>query len=385
MSRAGPLFFIVAGEASGDALAAGLIRQLRNHFPEAEFVGVAGPRMEAAGCASLAAIESLSLFGISEVIGQIPRLLRLRNRLYRAAKRLRPDVFVGVDVPEFNTRLEQRLRGLGITTVHYVCPTVWAWRVNRVRAIRQSVDLLLAIFPFEPDFLAEHGIPATFVGHPLADEPPTHANKAAARAALALDSQARWVGLLPGSRGAEASRLGKRFLAAARWLAQRDPSLRFVVPLANDRVRALFEADLAAFPDLDVVRVAGQARAVMQAADVLLVASGTATLEALLANTPMVVAYEVSPVNYWIARLLKLIKTDLVSMPNLLAGRRLVPELLQQDAQAPMLGAWLYRLLHSASARLEQTDGFAAIHENLARDADASAAAVIARLVETRH
>lgn len=384
MTRRAPVFSLVAGEVSGDVLAAGLIRELRKRYPEARFMGVTGPCMVAEGCESLADIGALSLFGVSEVIGQIPRLLRLRQRLYREIKNRRPDAFIGVDAPAFNTRLEERVRQAGIVTVHYVCPTAWAWRSGRTREIRRAVDLMLAIFPFEPDFFAAHDIPVTFVGHPLADELPVHSNPDAARAALGLDRHARWIGLLPGSRGAEVSRLGPLFLDVARWLRRRDPSVRFIAPMANARVRQRFEADLDRFPDLDVVLVDGRSREVMRAADALLVASGTATLEALLAKTPMVVAYELSAANYWIARGLDLIKTEFVSMPNLLAGRRLVPELLQTDAQVPMLGAWLYRLLHSPAARAEQVDAFEAIHAGLARDADARAAEAVVELLESR-
>ncbi|WP_109994415.1 lipid-A-disaccharide synthase [Salinisphaera sp. LB1] len=384
MARRAPVFFIVAGEVSGDVLAAGLIRELRRRYPEARFLGVTGPRMVAEGCESRADIDALSLFGVSEVIGQIPRLLRLRQRLYREVTRCRPDVFIGVDAPAFNTRLEQRVRRAGIATVHYVCPTAWAWRAGRTRGIRRAVDLMLAIFPFEPAFFAAHDIPVTFVGHPLADALPAHPDAAAARQALDMDRDAHWVGLLPGSRGAEVSRLGPRFLAVARWLRRRDPGLRFIAPMANARARQRFEADLEDFPDLDVRLVDGRSREVMRAADALLVASGTATLEALLAKTPMVVAYELSPVNYWIARGLDLIKTEFVSMPNLLAGRRLVPELLQTDAQVPMLGAWLYRLVHSPAARAAQIDAFEAIHAGLARAADTRAAEAVAGLIEAR-
>lgn len=379
-----PVFFLVAGEDSGDALAAGLIRELRRRYPSARFIGVTGPRMAAEGCESIADVSELSLFGVAEVIAHIPRLLRLRRRLYRDVLRLRPAAFIGVDAPSFNTALEKRIRATGIATVHYVCPTAWAWRAGRTRGIRGAVDLMLAIFPFEPEFFAPHGIPVTFVGHPLADELPAHPSKVAARDALNLDRDARWVGLLPGSRGAEVSRLGPIFLRVARWLARRDPSVRFVAPMANAKVRERFEADCHGFADLDVTLIDGRSREVMRAVDALLLASGTATLEALLAKTPMVVAYELSASNYWIARGLNLIKTEFVSMPNLLAGRRLVPELLQTDARVPMLGAWLYRLLHSPAARDAQITAFDAIHDGLARDADASAAEAVAVLVEGR-
>lgn len=380
-----PLFFIVAGETSGDALAAGLIAALRRHYPQARFAGVTGPLMREAGCQSLADIEALSLFGISEVIGQIPRLLRLRQRLFAHVRDVRPAAFIGVDAPAFNTRLEERVRARGIPTVHYVCPTAWAWREGRTRHIRRAVDLMLAIFPFEPAFFARHDVPVTFVGHPLADELPLHPNPVSARQALGLTEQGPWIGLLPGSRGSEVSRLGPRFLAAARWLVARRPDARFVVPAANAKVRRLFEQAMSEHGEgLDITLIDGRSRDVMRAADVLLVASGTATLEALLAKTPMVVAYELSAANYWIARSLNLIKTEFVSMPNLLAGRALVPELLQQDAEPAMLGAWVYRLLHSPAARQRQIAAFEHIHAQLARDASTSAADAIAGLLAKR-
>lgn len=381
MDQSGPLFFIVAGEVSGDALAAGLITQLRNLYPDARFKGVTGPEMLAAGCESLADIDSLSLFGVAEVITQIPRLLRLRNRLFEEARQAHPNVFIGVDAPAFNTRLEERLRREGIKTVHYVCPTVWAWRAGRIHSIRRAVDLMLSIFPFEPDFFAAHDVPVTFVGHPLTGQLPVHESRDMARQSLALQRDVRWVGLLPGSRGAEVDRLGKRFFETARWLVQRDPALRFVIPAANAKIRHRLEALLDDFADLDALIVDGRAREVMQAANVLLVASGTATLEALLIGTPMVVAYELSPLNYWIARGLNLIKTEFVSMPNLMAGREVVPELLQQQARAPMLGSWLYRLLHSETARRGQTEAFEDIRSQLAGDADVFAARAVAELI----
>ncbi|RJS95415.1 lipid-A-disaccharide synthase [Salinisphaera sp. Q1T1-3] len=380
---AAPLFVIVAGEESGDALAAGLIKALAARWPGARFAGVTGPRMRAAGCESMADVEALSLFGISEIIGQIPRLLRLRRHLHHEIRRRAPAVFIGVDAPAFNTRLEINLRRAGIRTVHYVCPTVWAWREGRVRHIRRAVDRLLAIFPFEPAYFARHGIEARFVGHPLADALPVHPDADTARAALDLPAAGPLVGLLPGSRGAEVRRLMPRLLATARWLTARRPDLVFVVPAANPRMRALIDAVVADAGDgLSIVMVDGRAREVMRAVDVLLLASGTATLEGLLAKTPMVVTYELSQANYWLARGLDLIKTDVVSMPNLLAGYRLVPELLQHDANIAALGAWVLRLLADSPARQRQIEAFDAIHETLARDADARAAEAVSELVD---
>ena len=385
MSPADPLFVLVAGEASGDTLGAGLIDELRARYPAARFVGVTGPQMRAAGCESVADIEALSLFGISEVIGQIPRLLRLRNRLYREIRAMQPAVVVGIDAPAFNTRLETRLRRAGLKTVHYVCPTVWAWREGRVRHIRAAVDRLLAIFPFEPAFFARHGIEAVYIGHPLADELPLHPDATAARAALDLPDAGPLVGLLPGSRGAEVTRLAGRLMATARWIAARRPGVRFVIPAASPRMQRLIEAAIKTQgTGLDITLIAGRSREVMRASDVLILASGTATLEALLAKTPMVVTYELSSTNYWLARGLNLIKTQFVSMPNLLAGRRLVPELLQTDSQVPMLGAWALRLLADSPERRAQIAGFTVLHDTLARGANARAAEAVAELMDAR-
>lgn len=379
----GPYFALVAGEMSGDGLAAGLITALRKRFPEARFEGVTGPQMQAAGCTTLASVGELSLFGVSEVVADIPRLVALRRRLYRHFAAARPDVFIGIDAPSFNTGLELKLRRAGITTAHYVCPTVWAWREGRTRKLRRAVDMVLAIFPFEVSFLQRHDIPARFVGHPLADDMPMHPDAGSARQALGLAEPGPWVGLLPGSRRSEVTLLGPRFLATAAWLAKRMPDVRFVAPMATPEVRQIFEQQLDAWDgQLPVTLVDGRAREVMRAADVLLLASGTASLEALLLKTPMVVAYVLSESNYALARSLNLIKIEHVSMPNLLAGRALVPEFLQRAAEPELMGPWLYRLLHSPAARAAQTDAFAAIHAQLARGADEQAADAIVELLE---
>lgn len=380
-----PRFALVAGETSGDRLAAGLIRALRARFPDAVFEGVTGPQMQAAGCDSLASADELALFGVSEVIGEIPRVLKLRRRLYRHFTTQRPDVFIGIDAPAFNTGLERKLKRAGITTAHYVCPTVWAWREGRTKKIRRAVDELLAIFPFEPPFFERHGITARFVGHPLADELPMHPDAVSARHALGLAPDGLWVGLLPGSRRSEVSRLGPPFIETAAWLSERLPGARFVAPMATPEVRALFEQQWAACDNPPpVTLVDGRSREVMCATDALLLASGTASLEALLMKTPMVVTYVLSQGNYALARSLNLIKTDYVSMPNLLAGRELVPELLQTAADPRLMGAWLYRLLTSPAARQAQSDAFADIHARLALGADEQAADAIAELIHER-
>lgn len=383
MSVRTPRIALVAGEVSGDALGAGLIRALAARYPDATFEGVAGPEMEAAGCRRLGSVDELALFGLGEVVGEIPRLLRLRRRLYGHWTRERPDVFVGIDAPAFNTGLERRLRAAGIRTVHYVCPTAWAWREGRVKSLREAVDLMLAIFPFEEAFFARHRVPVRYVGHRLADELPLHPDPDSARAALGLPPARRWLGLLPGSRVSEVQRLGPAFIDTALWLRQRLPGTALVAPMASARVAELFRAQLAErAPGLEVHLIDGRSREVMRAADALLVASGTATLEATLAKTPMVVAYAVSPLTYRLVRHLRLLKAPYVSMPNLIAGRALVPEFLQDAVRPEILGPWAYRLLTSPAARAAQVDAFAELHDRLRCGADVAAASAVADVME---
>lgn len=383
MTGAAPRIAMVAGEVSGDWLGAGLIEALRQRYPQAVFEGVTGPRMRAAGCESLADIEELSLFGVSEVLREIPRLLRLRRRLQRHFLATRPAVFVGIDAPAFNIGLERRLRSSGLRTVHYVSPTVWAWREGRIRGIRQAVDLLLSIFPFEPAYFQGRGVPVRYVGHRLADELPMQPDAAAARAALGLSDSQQWVGLLPGSRRSEVKYLGPTFIRTAVWLRRRLPGLRFVAPMATPAIHAQFAAQLATLaPELPVTLVEGRSREVMLACDALLTASGTATLEALLLKTPMVVAYAFSPLNAALAHLLGVSRLTYFSMPNLIAQRALVPELRQTQVRPDILGPWLYRLLTAPVERQAQLAGFAEIHERLRCNADAAAASAVAEIIE---
>ncbi|MDT0635379.1 lipid-A-disaccharide synthase [Spectribacter hydrogenoxidans] len=384
MRDTGPRIAVVAGELSGDTLGGGLLRALKARYPHARFLGVPGPAMVEAGCEALAGIDDLSLFGLGEVLREIPRLIRLRRHLIQRIIAWRPDVFIGIDAPSFNTGLERRLRLSGIPTVHYVCPTAWAWRERRVYHLREAADMMLSIFPFEEAFFRRHHVPVRFVGHPLADELPLHPDGDSARRALGLAPDVPWVGILPGSRNAEVDRLGPRFLATARWLRARLPEVRFVIPVAKPSLRAKIEAQRQALaPELDITLINGRAREVMRAASVVLTASGTATLEALLAKTPMVVAYAVSPVSYHIARTLDLIKVRWVSMPNLLADRMLVPEVLQNEARPEVLGPWLYRLLTSQAARTDQIDAFESLHEQLRRGANQGAARAVAEIIES--
>lgn len=382
--QAAPTFALIAGEASGDLLGADLIIALRERYPDARFVGVCGPRMRAAGCEALADIEALSLFGIFEVLRHLPRLLRLRGQLRDVLLQLRPAAVIGIDAPDFNLRLEPALKAAGIPTVHYVSPTVWAWREGRVEVIRRAVDLILTLFPFEQDFYRRHAVAAQYVGHPLADAIPLQVDQRAARQQLGLPMQGKILALLPGSRGSEVTRLAWPFLETARLLCQRCDGLQLVVPLANARVRARFEAVLARFESLPIILVDGQSHTVLAACDAVLLASGTAALEALLHQRPMVVAYRINGLTYWVVRLLGLLKVVQVSLPNLLSAEASVPEFLQGAVQPQAMAAALQPLLDDEQAALQQTRAFRAVHEALRCNASRMAAQSIAELVEAR-
>ena len=296
MRRAAPLRVgIVAGESSGDQLGAALIAALRERVPELECFGVAGPKMIAAGCEAWAGAEELAVMGLTEVVRHLPRLLRLRAALVRRFTACRPDVFVGIDAPEFNLGLAKRLHASGLTTVQYVSPQVWAWRQGRVRGIGRACDLVLCLLPFETAFYARHGIAATFVGHPLADQIPLEVDRQGAREALGLSPSATIVALLPGSRLGEVERLGADFLQAAAWLHGRRPDLQFIAPMASARAREAFEKKQSEVPAAPrVLLIEGRAQQALAACDAAIVASGTATLETLLSRRPMVVAYRLS-------------------------------------------------------------------------------------------
>lgn len=390
-----PTIALVAGELSGDLLGAALIRALRERLPQARFYGVAGPRMIAAGCEAVDSIETLSVMGIAEVLPALPRLFKLRARLVEGFAADRPDVVIGIDAPDFNLGLERRLRDRGLRTAHFVSPTVWAWRSGRVKGIVRSVDLLLCLFPFEPAFYAEQirqraldtkrPFDAAYVGHPLADELDARTTPEQARAGLGLDGQGPLLAVLPGSRGSELRYLGEPFVRTAQWLRARLPGLRFVTPIAKPSLRAGLEKTIAEFaPELDWTLVDGRSREVMQAADAVLIASGTATLECLLLGRPMVVAYRGSPLTAWLMLKAGLLKVDHVSLPNLLGETPTVPELLQDEAVPEKLGQQLLPLLTDAAARARQLDEFDRIRERLRCDAAARAAdAVVGLLART--
>lgn len=376
---------LLAGEPSGDNLGAGLIEALRRLFPTARFLGVGGAQMQAAGLISLVPQEQLAVMGLVEVLRHLPRLIAIRRRLYRRLRSQPPAVFIGIDSPDFNLGLERRLRTIGIPTVHYVSPSVWAWRKGRVRTIAASVDLMLTLLPFEADFYHQHAVPVRYVGHPLADliAPVTGVDtetREITRQTLALAPAGPLVALLPGSRLGEVERLAPLFLATARWLSRQRPALRFVLPAATPRLGTWLRPLLDAYPGLPLTLVDGQARTVLTAADAVLVASGTATLEALLVGRPMVVAYRLAPATAWLAR--RLVKIPYFALPNLLAGRALVPEFFQQTATVDNLGPAVLAVLEASGAR--QVEAFAGIHRELRRDASATAALAIQQLLAAR-
>jgi lipid-A-disaccharide synthase len=377
-------FGLVAGEASGDLLGASLIEALKARVPRARFIGVAGPRMHAAGCEALAAAEELAVMGFVEPLRHLPRLMRLRSRLLRSFSTAGLDAFIGIDSPAFNLGLARRLRARGLTTVQYVSPQVWAWRPGRVRSIAASVDCVLCLLPFEAPFYARHDVRAEFVGHPLADQVPLDVDHAAARAALGLAGDAPVVALLPGSREGEVTRLGATFVSAAHELSVAMPvAPRFVAPMANAHVRAIFAGQVAA-SGLPVQLLDGQSGLALAAAVAALVASGTATLETLLYRCAMVVAYRVAPLTAFLARDLGLVKVKYVSYPNLLAGEELVPELLQEAATPTALAAALRSALEDEPRRQRLRDRFAAIHLQLRQGGAARAADSILSLLAAR-
>ncbi|EXJ15027.1 lipid-A-disaccharide synthase [Imhoffiella purpurea] len=376
---------IVANEASGDLLGAAIVREMRRLFPDARFVGVAGPHMLAEGCETLFEMERLSVMGLMEVLGHLRELLGLRRALVRYFLADPPDIFIGVDAPDFNLGLERRLRESGIRTAHLVSPTVWAWRPGRVKGIRRSVDLMLSVFPFEETFLRRHGVPATYVGHPLADEIPLEVDREAARAALGLPSAGTVVAILPGSRVGEMQRLAAPFIATARRCLDARPDLRFVVPCVTPRLRAMFADALARLaPDLPALLVDGHSREAMAAADCLLTASGTATLEGLLFKRPMVVAYRVHPISYHLVKRLGLIKVPHIAMANLLAGRELAPELIQSRCSPELLAPAVLAFLEDPARVAEIHSEYARIHRDLRRGAAGEAARVLVDLAGSR-
>lgn len=383
-SRAGrfaPLIGLVAGEASGDHLGAALMAALRVQMPQVEFLGVAGEAMRAAGCRVLAPSAALSVMGLTEVLGHLPRLYRLRQRLVAEFVGARPDLVVGIDSPDFNLGLERRLRAAGIRTAHYVSPSVWVWRPGRVHAVARAAEVVLCLLPFEPGCYDDVPVHAVFTGHPLADElQPSPA--AGARAILGLPASGRVLALLPGSRAGEVQRLAPAFLEAAAVLARERSDLRVVLPLAAPELRPIVERARASRADFPLTLTEGRGHTVLRAADVVLAASGTATLEALLLDRPMVAAYRLAPLSAWLLRRGRMLHAEHFALPNLLAGCGIVPELLQEDATVARIVPAVARLLDDSEARRAQREAFATVRRTLGRGAAARAAATVHEMLK---
>jgi len=374
---------IIAGEMSGDILGAGLIHALRASHPDALIEGIGGAKMLAAGFHSHYPLETLSVMGLVEVLKHYPRLKKCRDSLRDHFLQNPPDVFIGIDAPDFNLGLEYALKAAGIPTVHYVSPSVWAWRQYRLRKIARACDLMLTLFPFEAEYYQRHNIPVRFVGHPLADDTPLQTDKQAARSSLGLATDGVWIAILPGSRRNEVQQLAPPFLETARWLLAQRSDLRFIVPLANANLKTLLNQPIAKiYPDLPLTLLAGQSREAMAAADVVLTASGTATLEAMLLGRPMVVAYRAAELTYWLAKLL--VHIPFFSLPNLLAGERLVPEFLQGEVTPENLGTAVLHWLDNLAEVETLQARFSELHRRLRLSASEQAGAAVLDLV-ARH
>ncbi|MFD1259103.1 lipid-A-disaccharide synthase [Entomomonas asaccharolytica] len=369
---------LVAGEASGDILGAGLMASLKQQHPNIQFIGVGGPKMEAEGLVSMFPMERLSIMGLVEVLGRLPELIKRRAKLIKDIIAAKPDVFIGIDAPDFNLGIELKLREAGIKTIHYVSPSVWAWKQKRVFKIKKACDLVLTLFPFEAKFYEKYDVPVCFVGHPLANTIPLEVDRAAAKTKLGIAQDNKVVALMPGSRGGEVSRLAPVFLKTADIIFKHYPTVKFVIPCANQQRKEQIE-QLLVYYQLPITLLDGQSHEALAACDVVLIASGTATLEALLYERPMVVAYKLASLTYWIAK--RLVKTPYVSLPNILAGRLLVPEMIQEQAEPDKLFAELQPLLDGKTK--EQTDNFKAIHLTLRQNASEKAATATLNLINS--
>ncbi len=373
-------FGLVAGEASGDVLGAGLIRALREQHPNATFEGVAGPEMVAVGCEQWEPAESLAVMGLVEPLAHIPRLLRLRRELARRWRESPPDVFIGIDAPDFNLGLEKKLRKAGIRTAHYVSPTIWAWRPGRVKTVRKAADAVLCILPFEPALYEKHGVKAVFVGHPKASETPEHVDTQSARRSLGVDAD-EVVTLMPGSRKGEVQRIGGIIARAAALIAKARPGVGFVMPVAAGTLRPVIEQQLGDAGIADRVQmVDGRSIEAMSAADVILQASGTAVLEAALLQKPSVATYRVAPLTSLIVRGFRLLKLTHFTMPNQLTEEPLVPEFMQGEALPGPIADAVIALLDDPERRKSIARRFGRLRQELALDADQRAADAVLEL-----
>lgn len=376
---------IVVGEASGDLLGAGLVQALQKHFPDAQFEGIGGPRMLALGFKSFFPQDRLAVMGLIEPLKRLPELLGIRKSLKEHFVKNPPDIFIGIDAPDFNLNLERYLRKHGIKTVHYVSPSVWAWRRKRIHKIARAVDRMLTLFPFEQGIYEEHGVPVTFVGHPLADElpvEPTPQKEALRDLGLSQDQPAPIFALLPGSRASEIQRLGSVFLEAAQRLLCIYPNAVFLIPSANEKRHDQLKQLVSALPgSLPVHLIRGQSHRVMAAADVVVMASGTTTLEAMLLKKPMVIAYKMAPLGFWLLK--KMVKIKNIGLPNLLAGKTLVPEWIQNDA-TPQNIVDSVKTFMDEQHKQAVVAAFYELHQQLRKNASETSARAVVDLIEAR-
>ena len=377
MSRTYPVFALVAGEASGDILGADLIRNLRRLFPDAIFEGVGGDRMKAEGLVSLFDMDRLSVMGLIEPLKRLPELLRMRRAIIRRYKQQRPKVYIGIDSPDFNTQIEYQLRRHGVKTVHYVSPSVWAWRQGRIHKIKKAVDLMITLFPFEAKYYKSHNIPVCFVGHPLARQLSSSVGTYKSRQLLGLDERPTLC-IMPGSRAAEVALLGQTFLSSAKKLALKIKNLQIVIPAVNEQRYQQVKEVLSEYSGLEIKLIKQQSQVAMAAADVVLLASGTTALEAMLLKKPMVVAYRVGAITYTLVA--PFVKTPFISIPNLLANKMLVPEFIQQDVSVDNISSAIEKAF-SVSVRDQLQAEFTQLQEQLALDSGSLAAAAIADMV----
>jgi lipid-A-disaccharide synthase len=368
---------LVAGEASGDQLGAALIQAIRVSKPDTRFAGIGGPLMKAAGMDCWWDSGQLSVMGLFEVINHIPRLFALRRQLVARLVELEPDVFIGIDAPDFNLGVEKKLKARSIPVIHYVSPTVWAWRSGRVKTIAKATDRVMCLFPFEPDYYQGQSVAADYTGHPMADEIPLQLDTVSARTALGIESKGFCVALLPGSRMSEVEKLSTPMLDAAIILTERYPGISFLMPAATELIGDNFKSELLRYPGVDCRIFSARSKDVMAAADVVICASGTATLEVMLINRPMVVCYRLAGMTYTLAKWFKLVKSRFFSLPNILSSQALVPELLQHEVTGQRIAEEVSRWLDQPGLCDDLKHRFDLLHRQLRIDAAATAAGVV--------
>ena len=373
---------IIAAEPSGDSLGAQLMAALQTQQPEHRFVGIGGPQMIAQGLQSLAPMETLSVMGLVEVLGRLPTILRLRRALVQRWLTTPPDLFIGVDAPDFNLPLAKRLRAAGIPTVHYVCPSVWAWRPSRITKIQAATDLLLSVFPFEQDFLRQHGVTSAYVGHTLATQIPLQPDQQAARQTLNIPTTKPVLAILPGSRQGEVKRLARPFLETAVACRQQIPDLHIIAPMANPAMAELWQTACARYaPDLPIQTALQTSQTALIAADVALIASGTATLEAMLCKKPMVVGYQIHPLSYHILKNFRLVNPDKLVLANILADEPLAPTFIQNDCTAKQLAPALLHILQTPHVREKISQTYTTVHQAMQVNTDQRIIAAITHLM----